>query len=383
MATENELTAAGFALPRGDEEVKDGDDAIRANAAAAYEHANSTATLKAANAIALTRMAPRGDGTAVDGYGTEVGLLTSGSPAAWFGAYLARLIHVGDSAPESPTVDGFPVLWVDTRDKAAWKPLPAVIDDDAKKITIPDDEGATYTLNGVPTDPGTYYLPNSGEPVEYVVAARAKEGYALTGVITWRGFITAGWELKGRDPLTSGTWETGRAAFGSTYTVTISDPGQVITTSGLVSPVHAKATNGRVKFSTRRLAQRLTIDYSMQSVGGSSPAIYLGLGVKSAAYGENHTSGLSLLLNRTTGTLDMAFQRVGANEVMQTEKPTVAIPATGTFALEGMGKTVKAFVNGEHIGTWELVQDEVTAHALDVRVTGATATVKNLVYEEK
>lgn len=380
MATENELTAAGFVLPNGDEEVKHGDDAIRANASAAYDHANSAATLKAANAIALTRMAPRGDGTAVDGYGTEVGLLAGGSPAAWFGSYLSRLIHVGDSAPESPTVDGFPVLWVDTRDKAAWKPLPAVIDDDTKKITIPDDEGATYTLNGVPTDPGVYYLPNSGEPVEYVIAARAKEGYALTGVITWRGFITAGWELKGRDTLTTGVWETGRAAFGSTYTVTVTDPGQVITTSGLVSPVHAKATSGRVKFTTRRIAQRLTINYDF----GARPAahsIYLGLGVKSDRYGEGHTSGVSLLYS--AGKYAASFQKVGANQFAQLEDTGLTIPAKGKFTLEGMGQTVKAYINDELLGVWELVQDTVTAHALDVRLTGPNATASNLIYEEK
>lgn len=383
MATESELRAAKFVLPQDDDLVSQGDDAIRANAKAAYEHAQSVARVESANAIALTRVTPRGDGTAVDGYGTELGLLTEGTPARWFGDYLARLIHISDTAPESPTVDGYPVLWVDTRDKAAWKPLPAVIDDDTKKITIPDDEGATYTINGQATDPGTYYRPNAGEPIEYVVNARAKEGYALAGPVTWRGFITAGWELKGRDTLTNGTWETGRAAFGTTWNVTISDPGQTITTAGLISPAHAKATLGRAKLSTRRIAQRLTVDYSLQSVGNSLPVIYLGLGVKSDRYGENHTTGVSLRYDRGQAKYVADFQRVGANEATQVEKPDVTIPATGKLTLEGMGKTVKALVNGELIGTWELAQDTITAHALDLRLTGATATARNLVYEEK
>lgn len=380
MATESELRAAKFVLPQDDDLVSQGDDAIRANAKAAYEHAQAVARLESANAIKLTKLTANPQtGTGTDGYGTEVGLIVGGSPARWFGDYLARLIHISDAAPESPTVDGFPVLWVDTRDKAAWKPTAAIINDDTKRITIPDDEGAIYLLNGVETAPGVYHKPNSGEPIEYVITARAKDGYALEGAYTWRGFITAGWEMAASDTLTSGSWAAGRMAGALPWKNLMASAGSGITATGLVNATHNASTSGEFRPDTRRVAQRLTATYDLStSVGGSVPMISLLLGIKSDTYGE-HAQLYAVNLN---GRGQITFSAIGRDTITSTEGTLTGHPATGKLTVEAMGSQIKVLINDAEVAT-ATVPGVVTAHAAGIRATSNKAVAKNFTYEVK
>lgn len=379
MTTESELLNANFVLPKDNDFVSQGDDAIRANAKAAYEHAQQVARLESANAIKLTRIQANAQtGIGTDGYGTEVGLIVGGSPAQWFGQYLTRLIHISDTAPESPTVDGFPVLWVDTRDRAAWRPLPAIINDDTKRIIIPDDEGAVYLLNGNETSPGEYHRPTNGEPVEYVVTARAKEGYVLAGAMTWRGFITAGWELAASDSLTRGSWTAGRMAGSLPWQNLISSDGSGVTSTGLVNGVHNASTSGDFRPTSRRIAQRLTVTYDLSSIGGSNPVVSLLLGIKSDLYGE-HSQLYAVNLN---GRGQLSFSAIGRDAVTAIEGELNGHPSSGSFTVEAMGSQVKAFINGVKVAE-ATVPGIVTAHAAGIRLTSNKALAKNFTYEVK
>lgn len=93
----------------------------------------------------------------------------------------------GQTPPPSPTKFGYPVEWIDTREPSAW-PAPAPIRDDATlKITIPDDEGATYRVGGVDKAPGTYTVTIG---TTWAVSAHAKSGYTLAGVTAWTINVT-------------------------------------------------------------------------------------------------------------------------------------------------------------------------------------------------
>ena len=67
-------------------------------------------------------------------------------------------------------------------DPSAWQAAAPSFDVMSGTVTIPSDAGATYTVNGVATAAGTHAVT---VPSTVTVAAVAKDGYTLAGVMEW------------------------------------------------------------------------------------------------------------------------------------------------------------------------------------------------------
>ena len=67
-------------------------------------------------------------------------------------------------------------------DTSAWQAAAPSFDVMSGTVTIPSDAGATYTVNGVATAAGTHAVT---VPSTVTVAAVAKDGYTLAGVMEW------------------------------------------------------------------------------------------------------------------------------------------------------------------------------------------------------
>ena len=67
-------------------------------------------------------------------------------------------------------------------DPSAWQAAAPGFDIMSGTVTIPSDAGATYTVNGVATAAGTHAVT---VPSTVTVAAVAKDGYTLAGVMEW------------------------------------------------------------------------------------------------------------------------------------------------------------------------------------------------------
>ena len=84
--------------------------------------------------------------------------------------------------PDTSTMYGVPVLWVDTRSKESWKPTAPTLDSASGKVTIPSDDGATYMVNGETKPAGVYQL---ALKESWGVTAAPKSGYTLVAPTAW------------------------------------------------------------------------------------------------------------------------------------------------------------------------------------------------------
>lgn len=284
---------------------------------------------------------------------------------------LGYALAVGKTEPE-PTRHGVPVIWFDTRNQSAWTPTAPVIDDKAKAVTIPADEGATYRLNGEVKSAGTYPFTPEGSPIPITVVATAKDGYALAGKTKWEGVITAGWKLLGTDTLTSGAWDAARSPFGSPYASAAGTP--VISAKGASAEAHGAYGELTATFGTRHTAMRLSVDYDIStSVAGSKPVVELGVGYRSTAYADGTQSKLSL--TNTGGSVAASGAGVGKDPFTVT--PTgETIPTTGTLVVEAIGANLQALVGGVVIATGTLPGPANGMRAL-LKIANNKAVAKN------
>lgn len=262
---------------------------------------------------------------------------------------LGYALVVGKTEPE-PTRHGVPVIWFDTRNQSAWTPTAPVIDDKAKTVTIPTDEGATYRLNGEVKTAGTYPFTPEGSPIPITVVATAQAGYTLAGQTKWEGVITAGWKLLGTDTLTSGAWDAARSPFGAPYASATGTP--VISAKGASTEAHGAYGELIATFDTRRTAMRLSIDYDIStSVAGSKPVLELGVGYASAAYADR--TQCKVTLTNTNGAVHITGS--GAARAPFAVTPTgETIPTTGTLVVEAIGSNLQALVGGVVVATGTL-----------------------------
>lgn len=264
---------------------------------------------------------------------------------------LGFMIHVGNSAPESPTgPGGARVIWLDTRDPGRWVPAAPVIDDVAKEVVIPVDDGAEYILNGEVRAPGRYPYYPQGEPIAITITAKSREGYTLDGVTRWSGYITAGWRNLGVDALTSGSLTPDRSPFGSPYT-NISGAG-TISADGLSNSTHGSRTTLTQILQRRGIGMKLSIWYDISnSVSSSLPSVTLGIGYKSVWYNDTSFFSVGLSLTRE-GKVAMGNGAPSASRDPYTLTPLdVNIPKSGTLSVEAVGTDVKVYVDDVLIGT--------------------------------
>lgn len=274
-------------------------------------------------------------------YATKLELAANAPTSEAVAQALGYALVVGKTEPE-PTRHGVPVIWFDTRNQSAWAPTAPVIDDKAKTVTIPADEGATYRLNGEVKTAGTYPFTPEGSPIRITVVASAKAGYTLAGQTKWEGVITAGWKLLGTDALTSGAWDVARSPFGAPYASATGTP--LISAQGASTEAHGAYGELIATFDTRRTAMRLSIDYDISSsVSGSKPVLELGVGYASVAYADRTHSKVTL--TNIKGAVSIAAS--GAARDPFTVTPTgETIPTTGTLVVEAIGTNLRALVGG-------------------------------------
>lgn len=96
-------------------------------------------------------------------------------------------LHYGDTAPQEPTVDGLPVVWVQgvPQDLIPVVPQIPAFNLAHRKVAIPDNQvGVQYYLNGKAVDPGIHTVPGEGF-THFRVSAEPKAGYITTGKYEW------------------------------------------------------------------------------------------------------------------------------------------------------------------------------------------------------
>lgn len=260
---------------------------------------------------------------------------------------LGYALVVDSKAPAETSKYGVPVLWFDTRTPGAWSATAPKIDDVAKTVTIPTDDGATYMLNGEAKTAGVYPFTPSGSPIAITVVAKPKDGYALTGTDKWSGFITAGWSLLGVDTFTSGEYAASRSPFGVPY-LSATGAGN-ITPDGLVHSKHGANLMVTLGLSERKSAMRLSVDYDITTgVTGSKPSVSLSVGYRSVAYADRNALGVTLTYG--AGSAVITGGSTGADTLSLT--PTgETIPLKGTLTVEAVGTDVKVYIGSTLVAT--------------------------------
>lgn len=316
---------------------------------------------------------------------TEVEAITE-ERVSLLGPSAQIVAETGASAPEQTSVDGVPVLWLDTRQQSAWKAIAPTIDNVGKRVVIPADEGATYLLNGSPKQAGTYPISTSGGSVSVTVRAEPRPGYTLASPVQWTGVITAGWALLGADSLTSGSWATGRTAPGGTWTVDTPENG-AISASGLTVATHNKVTSGRVAPlpappGSKALRFRFYFDLSKRATAGSAGSIMVSPSIASPTY-PNNPAGPGINFRGLTSSYagdsytsaDITAGNLGIESWTLT-KTGAAIPAFGQVAIEITGKDVEVKVGNTVVATGSLA-GQVEFRHYRVSVGGGIGVIRD------
>lgn len=290
---------------------------------------------------------------------------------------IGAVFKVGPTKPDAPSVDGVPVVWIDTRNFSEWEATAPIIDSDAQSVTIPEDEGVVYLLNGVETPAGVHAVEVGSESVTVTVRAQARSGFTLVGESVWTGVFIPGWTLLGEDSLTSGTWPTDRPGPGGTWYDSDTGPyTAAITAEGLNFFENFSYVRGAVKTGITASAARVSYfyDVSQRITSGIQGILVSMVTIDSPGFGGGYDYGPGVTV--AAKDWDAGLGRfpeatltprlfVGSEPWAVPFDP-VTIPSSGALVVTYQGADVSISIDGAEVATGVLAGPvNLSHHALE------------------
>ena len=270
------------------------------------------------------------------------------SMARAMGGYLV----VSKTAPAETERNGLPVIWIDTRDKAAWTAATPTVSEKSGTFTIPSDDGANYVVAGSVKDPGVYQVTVG---TTWNVTAQPKPGYTLVGTTSWR-LVRSGIQSLAnlQAAITADSPVTHLPLTGSTLTQDIgtdprtwtADTALAASSWGATGALTSPATADKMTYN----ADAWTVEAVIEPLGPAGQHTYMGRFFHDGRFGSlevNYAAELTGQNGNYTGELVLK---------KTAWKPINATPTHIAYTVDSTTNTATLYVNGQAKATGEAVK---------------------------
>ena len=270
------------------------------------------------------------------------------SMARAMGGYLV----VSGTAPAQTERNGLPVIWIDTRDKAAWTAATPTVSEKSGTFTIPSDDGANYVVAGSVKDPGVYQVTVG---TTWNVTAQPKPGYTLVGTTSWR-LVRSGIQSLAnlQAAITADSPVTHLPLTGSTLTQDIgtdprtwtADAALAASSWGATGALTSPATADKMTYN----ADAWTVEAVIEPLGPAGQHTYMGRFFHDGRFGSLDVTYAAELIGQNGNY-------TGASVLKKTTwKPINAIPTHIAYTVDSTTNTATLYVNGQAKATGEAVK---------------------------
>lgn len=245
------------------------------------------------------------------------------------------------------------VIWIDTRDKAAWTAAAPSASEQTGAFTIPADDGANYVVAGSVKDPGVYQVTVG---TTWNVTAQPKPGYTLVGTTSWR-LVRSGIQSLAnlQAAITADSPVTHLPLTGSTLTQDIgtdprtwtADTALAASSWGATGTLTSPATADKMTHN----ADAWTVEAVIEPLGPAGQHTYMGDFFHDGRWGRlsvDYTATLTGRNGNYTGTASV--------EKKTTWKPINATPTHIAYTVDSTTNTATLYVNGQAKATGEAVK---------------------------
>ena len=270
------------------------------------------------------------------------------SMARVMGGYLV----VSGTAPVKTERNGLPVIWIDTRNPAAWAAATPTVSENSGTFTIPSDDGANYVVAGSVKGPGVYQV-TAG--TTWNVTAQPKPGYTLVGTTSWR-LVRSG--IQGladlQAAITADSPVTHLPLTGSTLTQDIgtdprtwtADAALAASSWGATGKLTSPATADKMTYN----ADAWTVEAVIQPLGPAGQHTYMGRFFDDGRFGRLEVNYAAELTGQNGNHTGVTVEK------KTTWKPINATPTHIAYTVDSTTNTATLYVNGQAKATGEAVK---------------------------